>query len=75
MISDQLKVIPKKIKLALQTLGITGVCGGYVTMEEKWDIPKQAVFTGWDDNGNPIVLLVKKPNCDWTLHNRDSRFR
>ena len=57
-------MIPKKVKLVLSKLKITGVVNGYTTMVGP---QSQAAFTGWNSKGQPIVVLYKLKGKDWSL--------
>ena len=63
--------VPKKVKAALQRLGIRNVVSGYVTAINRY-LPLRgvAVFTGWNTRGEVVCLLEKENGEDWKIHNR-----
>ncbi len=65
--------LPRKIREALERLGIDGVVSGYFTLapHEEWKERAKGIcqssFTGWDVNGAVVCVLRKTRKKQWTM--------
>ena len=57
--------VPRKVKAALERLGISGVVNGYITAVGDALTPIQAAFTGWDAGGKVICVLYCASKGEW----------